>query len=154
MKYLVSGSAKEGTKTSLTTWSMSWYGYNSNKSQIPWELMELSPTQRSEMDGSHCMLLLQFIRQTVNMLGIVWAIISIWDSFKIKGTISTLCHNKCTERLSRNYYSLNVFHFIRTFLNLNVSEGHYSITEVFFFFFFCFLPCVHFINRKINTCLA
>lgn len=83
----------------------------SNKSQIPWELTELSPTQRSEMDGSHCMLLLQFIRQTVNMLGIIWAIISIWDSFKIKGTISTLHHNKCTKRLSRNYYSLNIFHF-------------------------------------------
>jgi hypothetical protein len=55
-----------------------------NKSWIPWELVELSPTQRSEMDGSHCTSLLQFIRQTVNMLGIVWAIISIWDSFKIR----------------------------------------------------------------------
>lgn len=55
-----------------------------NKSWIPWELEELSPTQRSEMDGSHCTSLLQFIRQTVNMLGIVWAIISIWDSFKVR----------------------------------------------------------------------
>lgn len=68
-----------------------------NKSWIPWELAELSPTQRSEMDGSHCTSLLQFIRQTVNMLGIVWAIISIWDSFKIRVPLSTQCHSKNTK---------------------------------------------------------
>lgn len=45
-----------------------WIQVARNKSQIPWELVELSPTQRSEMDGSHYMSLLQFIRQTVNML--------------------------------------------------------------------------------------
>ena len=45
-----------------------WTQIARNKSQIPWELVELSPTQRSEMDGSHYMSLLQFIRQTVNML--------------------------------------------------------------------------------------
>ena len=30
-----------------------WIQVARNKSQIPWELVELSPTQRSEMDGSH-----------------------------------------------------------------------------------------------------
>jgi hypothetical protein len=109
-----------------------------NKSQIPWELVELSPTQRSEMDGSHCMSLLQFIRQTVNMLGIVWAIISIWDSFKIRVPYLLYVINAWKEKQKLQFKYIPLQTYIYTYFRINTGELFHKIIIIIIRFFLRF----------------